>query len=435
MSAIDVTAPALPGLLAPAAQPQAYAVRFVGKTGTYWRLLIRGAVLLAVTLGIYRFWLATDIRRYLWSNTEVTGESLEYTGTPSELLIGFLIAIAILVPVYVAFFVVALNLGPIGQFMGVLGFPILAFLGHVAVYRARRYRLTRTVLRGIRFHQTGAAWRYAVCALFWWTIAALTLGLAYPFGQAALERLKLRHTYYGNLQGQFVGAGWRLFLRGLLMWVLVMGPLVVAIAYPFVMGIDWDAVVKAATAARNGNDFLRRLGAEQARLVTTAGSIAIGAFSVSLLMATILFPAFQAMTLRWWMSGLRFGELAIGSRLRTAYIYGGYLRFIGYSVLFSIGAMVMAVIVVVVFQFAVLPSVSSEIAETVGVVGGVAFYVAMMLGFSTIYQATAKLALWRRGVESIELTGADALSRVTAEGAPSSAVGEGLADALNVGGF
>ncbi len=435
MSAIDVTAPAAPGLLAPMARPEAYAVHFVGKTGAYWRLLIRGAVLLAVTLGIYRFWLATDIRRFLWSNTEVLDESLEYTGTPLELLVGFLIAIALLVPIYVGFFVVALNLGPVGQFIGVLGFPILAFLGHIAVYRARRYRLTRTVLRGVRFHQTGAAWRYAVCALFWWTVVTLTFGLVYPFAQASLERLKLRHTYYGNLRGEFVGAGWRLFLRGLLMWILVMAPLAAAVVYPFVAGIDWPALFDAAAAARNGSDLVTRLGSSQADIVTTASMVALTGLSVSMLIATILFPAFQAMMLRWWMSGLRFGEITVGSRLRTAHIYGGYLRFIGYAMLFFIAAVVIATIAVVIFRLAILPSVSSDVAEIIAAIGGVGFYVAMMLGSSTIYQATAKLALWRRGVESIELTGADALSRVTAEGAPSSAIGEGLADALNVGGF
>ena len=60
------------------------AVRFVGDKGAYWRLLMRGAALLAVTLGIYRFWFATDMRRFLWSNTEIAGETLEYTGTAAR---------------------------------------------------------------------------------------------------------------------------------------------------------------------------------------------------------------------------------------------------------------------------------------------------------------------------------------------------------------
>src|SRR6516162_1908703 len=63
--------------------------RFVGHDKTFWRLLSIGAVLLMFTLGIYRFWLSTDIRRYLWSNTELAGESFEYTGTAYELLLGF----------------------------------------------------------------------------------------------------------------------------------------------------------------------------------------------------------------------------------------------------------------------------------------------------------------------------------------------------------
>src|SRR5262249_43372348 len=162
-----------------------------------------------------------------------------------------------------------------------------------------------TVLRGVRFHQTGTAWRYAVCALFWWTLVTLTLGLAYPFAQASLERFKLRHTYYGNLRGEFVGAGWRLFLRGLLMGLLVMAPLAAALVYPFVAGIDWPALFDAATAERNAPDLVRRLG-PQADVLRTAGIVALTGLSVSMLIATILFPAFQAMMLRWWMSGLRF---------------------------------------------------------------------------------------------------------------------------------
>ena len=66
---------------------------------------------------------------------------------------------------------------------------------------------------------------------------------------------------------------------------------------------------------------------------------------------------------------------------------------------------------------------------------GLGFYVFSMLGFSAIYQATVKLGLWRIGVESMTFDGLGVLDRVKARGAASSAVGEGLADALNVGGI
>ena len=177
---------------------------FVGHGDVFWRLLARGAVLLMLTLGIYRFWLTTDIRRYLWSNTQIADESFEYTGTARELLLGFLIAVSVLVPLYAAFFLLTLVLGDIWSSLGLV---VLTFLGQYAVYRARRYRLSRTIYRGVRFHQAGSAWRYSICAVFWWSLVVLSLGLAYPFAQSRLEEFKMRHTFFGNLPGRFEGCG------------------------------------------------------------------------------------------------------------------------------------------------------------------------------------------------------------------------------------
>src|SRR4029079_19562721 len=111
--------------------------------------------------GFYLFWVATDVRRFLWSNTEIAGEPLEYAGTALELLLGFLIAIAILIPVYAGIFLAALDLGTIGKISGVAGFATLAILGQYAIYRARRYRLERTTYRGPRLARAGS--HCAVC--------------------------------------------------------------------------------------------------------------------------------------------------------------------------------------------------------------------------------------------------------------------------------
>src|SRR5688572_32750967 len=92
-----------------ASAPPPNGARFAGDERAFWRLLIRGAVLLLVTLGIYRFWLVTDVRRALWNNTEIAGDYLEYIGTARELLLGFLIAIALLVPVNAMLFLAALS--------------------------------------------------------------------------------------------------------------------------------------------------------------------------------------------------------------------------------------------------------------------------------------------------------------------------------------
>ena len=413
------------------AVPPARPIRFTGDIGAYWQLLVRSAFLLALTLGIYRFWFSTDLRRFLWAHTEVNRESLEYTGTATELLLGFLIAIAVLVPLNIAFFVLTLSSGPIGGIVTLLAFPMYAFLGQYAIYRARRYRLTRTVYRGVRFHQSGSPWRYAVCASFWWSMIALTLGLAYPFAQANLERLKMRNTYYGNLVGRFEGSGLNLFLRGLPMWLLVMGPLFLALAFA-VATVDLSAVFQTSMLDGDDDAISNRIGAIPG--FATASAVAIVALSFSIAMAVILFPVFQALMLRWWASGVRIGEVSIRSHLRTGQIYGAYGRFVLYGLLFLIAAGILSAIGAIAF-YALFVGRGSEYTEIVGAIGSVAVYVIVMLGFSTIYHGTVKLALWRYGFETLEVEGVQTLERVKADGAPSSALGEGLADALNVGGF
>ncbi len=333
MTTFDATVPAAQvGMFAPAGG----IVRFLGETGAFWQLLARGAVLLMFTLGIYRFWLTTDIRRYLWANTELAGESFEYTGTARELLLGFLIAIAILLPLYAAFFLLTLSLGELSSWIALL---CLTLLGHYAVYRARRYRLTRTVYRGVRFHQSGSAWQYAVCALSWWILIALTAGLAYPFAQSRLERFKMRNTFFGNLRGRFEGSGFRLLLRGFVLWLLAV--------VPFAIGL------------------------------------------IATLRAVLLFT-------------LVAGAIIVPGAFALARLTGE------------------------------LDSMPKEIITTVA---GLTAYVAIALGYSTVYQATVKLGLWRSVVETLDISNLAVLEQVTAAGQPASPVGEGLADALSVGGI
>ncbi len=423
MTSSDAPAPA-----SQAAAPAERLVRFLGDGRSFWRLLARGAVLLMFTLGIYRFWLATDIRRFLWSNTELAGESFEYTGTARELLLGFLMAIAILVPLYTVFFIVALGAGTIGELSGVLSFVLLTLLGHYAVYRARRYRLTRTIYRGVRFHQTGSAWRYAICALFWWSLIILSLGLAYPFAQSSLERFKMRNTYFGDLPARFEGSGWSLFLRGILLWFLAIVPLTVG--FVATLGsIDWSALDKLG--GLGNEDILTWL---MDNGLGNAGAAAAFTLIWALLAIAILYPIFQAMILRWWTSGLRFGEVVVTSRLRTAQVLGAYGRFLWYAFLFTLAAIVIAMVGATIVGY-VTSGQESLLNEIIATGALVALYVAVVLGYSTIYQATFKLGVWRCVAESLDLSGLAALERVAAAGEPSSPVGEGLADALNMGGI
>lgn len=429
----------------PAAQPSLAArfrlptgpIQFLGFDKDYWRLWIRGSVLLALTLGIYRFWLTTDTRRFLWANTEVLGEPLEYTGTARELLIGFLIAVAILIPFYAFIFLLALTQGAIGQLAGVIGFVLATVLGHYAVFRARRYRLSRTVFRGVRFHQTGSAWLYAIMAVLWWTVIILTLGLAYPIALSRLERFKMRNTWLGNLQGRFEGSAFGLFIRGLFMWLLVVGPLIASLV-AFISALD-IALLRELAATDDDAALTRLLEAHPS--MALASAIGIGAIIWAMLAGMLLYPVFQAMVLRWWSSGLRFGDMAANSTLRTGEVYLTYLRYIGWSMVFS---------TIATFALIALGAAGAALLWTTGVtekewfsdVGGigaailgVVIYVAFALAYAVIYQVKVRLGLWRAVANSTGLSNPATLETISSVGAPASPIGEGLADALNVGGF
>jgi uncharacterized membrane protein YjgN (DUF898 family) len=401
--------------------PQSIA-RFVGRGETFWRLLSCGAVLLMFTLGIYRFWLTTDVRRYLWSNTELVGESFEYTGTAYELLLGFLIALALLLPLYAAFFLLTLAPNNIWSLLGLL---ILILLGHYAFYRARRYRLTRTIYRGVRFHQTGSAILYSVCAVLWWALIVLSVGLAYPFAQSQLERFKMRHTFFGNLPGRFEGSGWHLLVRGLPLWAFTVVPLAIG-TVAAMLAIDWNAINTASRADIPGTRTEASGFANIDVIIALTGAWLLGSIA-------FLYPVFHAIMLRWWVSGLRFGDVAVRSHLRIARVFGIYARFFGYAILFT--AIAGVLLVAGAFGLSKLAGAPSSMrGEIITTVLSLGAYAAMALGYWTIYQATVKLGVWRYVVESLEVSNLAVLEGVAAAGEAASPIGEGLADALNVGG-
>ena len=318
---------------------------------------------------------------------------------------------------------------------GVIALVVLALFGPFAIYRARRYRLTRTIFRGLRLHQTGSAWLYSVYSLLGWAVTLATFGLAYPWAQAALERYKMRHTFYGDVGGRFVGSGTHLFLRGIALWLLILGPLLASVVYAAAI-IDGSVVAEAVQ--RGGNNMLGRIESQIPNFSAALTAVVMASFW-SVIAAALLYPAFQAMMLRWWTSGLRFGDMAATSRVRTGQMYGLYLRFVGFSLLLGLVAGIVGLIIGMAVPLSGWDedkfSELSTFAQIVGVVVGVIGYVVLMLGYSTIYQVTVKLRLWRLSFETAELAGLGALDRVNAAGMPSSAFGEGLADALDIGGL
>ncbi|MGI1664043.1 DUF898 family protein [Palleronia sp. KMU-117] len=177
---------------------------FAGQRGALFWLGLRTGVLTMLTLGLYRFWMKTRLRRYFWSSVRPGGLPLEYVGQGGEKLLGFLIAVVIL-----AFYVGIVNLflvfASLSLFEGGGAGYLLSFLGVIplwfyAQYRARRYVLARTRWRGIRFGLEPGAWGYAWRAMGHWLITVLSLGLLWPRMTFWLEKYRTDRTWYGDLR-------------------------------------------------------------------------------------------------------------------------------------------------------------------------------------------------------------------------------------------
>jgi len=396
---------AAPPALPPAAEPRSLA--FTGARSEFRRLIMRGAFLELLTLGFYRFWLATDMRRHLWSNTSVNGDAMEYTGTAKELLIGFLFALAILVPIYLAYFFITFEAERLQAFASIPLALFFFFFYQFALYRARRYRLSRTVWRGVRFWMSGSGWAYALRAGLWTLLVIVSLGLALPWYQAVLERYKMRHSFYGDLPGRFEARGWDLFARYIWFW----------------------------------------FGSVMA-LLATGGISAVAPFLSGLLIIAMLiawpfvYAGYKAIEWRWWVSGIRFGDVRFASGLRAGELIPLYWMVIAWSAFIFIFLMVWwGVIFTVAWRLAGPGAMSNP--EAIALVMqripmlvllGLGYLIAA-LAFNVVTRMYLRRDVWVRVVASTAVFHLEAAADVKARGDAVGALGEGFADNLDIGGI
>jgi len=185
-----------------ATSTQTLPVMFSGLKSTLFPLALKTSILTVLTLGFYRFWMKTRLRRYYWSAIKPGDFPLEYTGTGIEKLMGFLVAVVVM-----AFYIGVFNLILMFLSFSLLNDNFMAYLASFAgvvpiyffaQYRARRYILARTRWRGIRFGIKPAAWRYAGAAMLHWTLTILSVGILLPRQIFKLEKFRIDRTWFGD---------------------------------------------------------------------------------------------------------------------------------------------------------------------------------------------------------------------------------------------
>jgi uncharacterized membrane protein YjgN (DUF898 family) len=430
MASFETSAPVQRGDVSP--------LVFVNRPGLLG-LLLKNLGLTIITLGIYRFWARTALRRYWWSSVVIDGDPLEYTGTGAELFLGFLFFLVVISPFGLLWVLLKVFAADV-VWQSVLGFGFYIFLLFillpVALFRARRYRLSRTRWRGIRGGMHGSTWRFLGIAVAGFLATVLTAGIAMPWMRISQYRYITNCSSFGDRSLSFDGKSGGLILR----WLAV-------ILLPIVLGVIGVA------------QLLRFLGEQAAALESglqpDLGAVHAGGLNAGtgLIWAAMLifilgFVWYSACEFRYMLNHTRIGGMRVQSRL-------GPWTILGYVVAFFFLGFIALILVVLVLVFLVAmivaiatggqlmshlptsadPSGSAPMAILAFIWVFFGIYVFALIAFGIARILILDKAIVRMLVATAALTGADELTRIGPSTAPLPGTGEGMADAFDLGAF
>jgi uncharacterized membrane protein YjgN (DUF898 family) len=217
-------------------------LHFNGSGAEYFGIWIVNLLLTIVTLGIYSAWAKVRRLQYFYRHTSVAGSSFDFHGSAVRILIGRIIAFAMLI---------AYNYSV--RLRSPLTLVILAVIALVMPWLLRnsfRFRLYNTSWRGTRFHFRGSvAGAYRVFLLNGF-LTLITLYVMAPFMHQRLKAYQHDNTWFGRTQcsfharvGQFYGVYLLLFLL-----------LVAAGVFAFIFGLGGigGTLVASSEAAKHG---------------------------------------------------------------------------------------------------------------------------------------------------------------------------------------
>lgn len=400
-------------------------VGFWGRRGSLFGILMMNTLLGFLTLGIYRFWARTRLRQYFWNSIEIDGDLLEYTGRGLELFIGFLIVVAVLVPLFIAYQLLSVflqaNAPDVFNAVNFLYFIALFWLTRYAYFRARRYRLARTVWRGIRGGQDGSAAGYAWLWFGYAVLSVITLGWAVPWMTAELQKYEVEHARFGVENFRYEGTGTgllRAWVPCAALWSL---GIVIAIVGAVV---DWAG--------------LQQMYSPSVAEFSVRAAAFSGLSIIALIVSIPFYFYYRIAALRYMLSSSNLAEVGFVSE------FSGW-RIVGYGALYFL--VVIGLIVVIgsilfgaIGGMAVLAETGEFLEEDLVGVGVVLSFIPILLLFILLPMMNLLLFYYpaiRHIATTLRLTEISSLERIVQSSKDDPRFGEGLAAALDVdvGGF
>jgi uncharacterized membrane protein YjgN (DUF898 family) len=425
----------------PTSEPEGLPVQFVGKRGALFWLALKTGFLTVITLGIYRFWMKTRLRRWFWSAIRPGGHPMEYVGNPWEKLLGFFIAVVVL-----TFYIGIINLVVMFVSFSVFSTPAVGYLASVAGvvplwfyarYRARRYVLARTRWRGVRFGLEKGAWGYAWRALAHWAVTILSLGLLWPRMTFWLEKYVTDRTYFGSARLHQDGR-WMMLYRAAI-------PLLVSIlflAVGVVWLLWWDPIVVSSDITVEGvaRSFEEMMdgGAPAFPVVGLERLIIFPLGIMGLLYGAIhyRFASKRLMANHKTAEGIALQSKLSGPRVASIYVLGSFIAYL---------ALLAGIVGLVVFAFvtlgpeAMMAGSRFDFGTEFDIPRGIAlalvavFYLSVFLMWNVLYSTFVTYPLMRHMAKTLSLPQRYGLQVISQRDRDEFTEAEGFAEALDLG--
>ncbi len=283
-----------------------------------------------------------------------------------------------------------------------------SFLSFYAFFAARRYRMSRTVFRGIRGAMIGKPSAYALRGMRMILLSALTLGIATPYAEIPVTRYLVKNSRFGNQDFDCPSLH-----GGPLMWRWL---------------ITWMSIVLCVGLFIYVDRHMPKSPADPTPITLETTLVLLGLFP-SMIISLILYAWYAAFRFRYITSTITYGTTFFASGIKARSIIWIVFRFY----LLIIGIFMLMGLIAYLFKLAGIthPEIPDDIPNIVISLALIWITIILLLSLTPIL---VYRSLLKRFVQSFVITGTIDYTRIT-QAARGPKRGEGLADVLDVGGL
>lgn len=214
---------------------------FRGNGSEYFKIWITNLFLTIITLTIYAPWAKVRRLRYFYGNTYLNQRHFDFTGVPTRILIGRLIALGL----YVAF----AALSQLSVEWNAAAFVLIMLFVPWLLRSSFRFKARNSKYENSRFYFSAKLgrtyWVFICCVL----ITVFSAGLLFPIALLWFKRYQVDHLYIGQLKFK-LGAGIADFFLAILLpsiaFILIMGAAAGLVSFAVMNGIESGMIFVAA---------------------------------------------------------------------------------------------------------------------------------------------------------------------------------------------